>query len=65
MLFFLGIFVIALAVSYICTGKAYARLHGWVYRADDPIGYWCEVALCFVFGAGLIAYSLYKNWFSN
>jgi hypothetical protein len=60
-----GIGFIVLGVVYTCMGKAYARFHGWVYRADDPKGYWSEVALYFVLGAGFIAYSLYRNWFSN
>jgi hypothetical protein len=60
-----GIGLIVLAVVYTCMGKAYARFHGWVYRADDPKGYWSEVAAYFVLGAGFIAYFLYKNWFSN
>ena len=64
MLFF-GIGLIAFGVVYICMGKAYARFHGWVYRSDDPKGYWGEVALYFVLGAGLVAYSLFGNLFSR
>jgi hypothetical protein len=54
-----GIALIILGVVYTCMGRAYARFHGWVNRADDPKGYWSEVALYFVLGAGLIAYALY------
>jgi hypothetical protein len=64
-LLLVGIGFIAIGVVYTCMGKAYARFHGWVYRADNPKGYWFEVALYFVLGAGFIAYSLYQNWFSN
>jgi hypothetical protein len=64
MLFF-GSGLIVLGVVYICMGRAYARFHGWVSRADDPKGFWSEVALSLILGAGFIAYALYRNWFSN
>ena len=54
-----GILLIALGVFYTYTGKAYARLHGWIYRADDPKGYWLAVASYLVGGAVLVAYALY------
>jgi hypothetical protein len=60
-----GIFLIALAMFYTYTGKAYARFHGWVYRADDPKGYWLEVAVSYLLGLGLIGLFLYENSFSN
>ena len=47
------------------TGKAYARLHGWIYRADDPKGFWLEVAGSYLLGLALIALFLYENLFSN
>jgi hypothetical protein len=64
MLFF-GIGLIVFGVVYICMGRAYARFHGWIYRADDPKGFWCEVGLFFVLGAGFIASALYEILFSN
>jgi hypothetical protein len=60
-----GISLIAVAVLYTCTGKAYARFHGWVYRADDPKGYWLEVVGSYLLGLGLIGLWLYENSFSN
>ena len=54
-----GIALIVLGVVYTCMGRAYARFHGWVYRADDPKGYWRAVASYLVVGAVLIAYALY------
>jgi H+/Cl- antiporter ClcA len=49
-----GIALIVLGVVYTCMGRAYARFHGWVNRADDPKGYWRAVASYLVVGAGLI-----------
>lgn len=60
-----GILLIALGVFYTYTGKAYARLHGWIYRADDPKGFWLEVAGSYLLGLALIGLFLYENWFGN
>jgi hypothetical protein len=49
-----GIVLIALGALYTCTGKAYARFHGWIYRADDPKGFWLEVAGSYLLGIALI-----------
>jgi hypothetical protein len=49
-----GILLIALGVRYTYTGKAYARLHGWIYRADDPKGFWLEVVGSYLLGLALI-----------
>jgi hypothetical protein len=54
-----GIALIVIGAVYISMGKAYARFRGWVYRADDPKGYWLAVASYLVGGAVLIAYALY------
>jgi hypothetical protein len=54
-----GIALIVIGAVYTYMGRAYARFHGWVYRADDPKGYWTAVASYFVAGAVLIAYALY------
>ena len=64
MLFF-GVGLIVFGVVYVCMGRAYARFHGWIYRANDPKGYWREVALYFVLGAGFVVYALYEKLFSN
>ena len=49
-----GIVLIALGVLYTCTGKAYARFHGTIYRADDPKGFWLKVASSYLFGLAMI-----------
>ena len=64
-MFFFGAGLIVLGVVYIGIGKAYARYHGWIFRSTDLKGYWSEVTLYFVLGAGLIAYSIYGNPFSK
>ena len=64
-MFWAGTAFIVIGVVYICMGRAYDRFSGWASRADDPKGFWAAVASYFVVGAGLIAYSLYLNWFSN
>ncbi len=60
-LFFFGIVLILLSFFYICTGRAYARLHGWICRADDPKGFWFEVLLSCVLGFILIGLSFYEG----
>ena len=60
-----GIVLIALGVRYTCTGKAYARGHGTIYRADDPKGFWLEVAASYLLGLALIGLFLYENSFGN
>jgi hypothetical protein len=57
-LFVFGIFILLLAVIYTCTGKAWIRFHGWVYRAEEPKRYWIEVAMYYLFAAGFICYFL-------
>jgi uncharacterized membrane protein YfcA len=59
-----GIFLIVRGVVCTYTGKIYARFHGWVYRQEDPKGFWLEVALGYVLGLGLIGIFLY-DWVSN
>jgi hypothetical protein len=49
-----GVALIALGALYTCTGKAYARFHGYIYRADDPKGFWLEVASSYLLGLALI-----------
>jgi hypothetical protein len=54
-----GIALIVIGAVYTYMGRAYARFHGWVYRVDDPKGFWLAVASYLVGGAVLIAYALY------
>src|SRR6185437_3004564 len=50
----LGVISIAAAAIFTCTGKAWVRFNGWVYRAKEPKWFWWEVTLdcllglCFV-----------------
>ncbi len=39
------------AVVWTCTGKAWMRFHGWVYRAQEPKRFWLEVAMDYLIGA--------------
>jgi hypothetical protein len=60
-LLFPGLFMICLGLLYACIGKAYARFHGWVYRAKDPKEFWLEVAGYCLFGLILICLSFYER----
>jgi hypothetical protein len=53
-LFTFGMFLLLLAVVYTCTGKAWIRFHGRVYRADEPKRYWLEVVMYYLLGVGFI-----------
>lgn len=65
-LFTAGMFLLSLAVAYTYTGKAWIRMHGWVYRAEEPKRYWLEVAVYYLGAVFLIGLFLYKaHWFSN
>jgi len=59
-LLWFGIFLLFLGVVWTYTGKAWVRLHGWVYRAEEPNWFWWQVAQCWLCGVGLIGYFLYK-----
>jgi hypothetical protein len=60
-----GIGLIVYGLIYACMGKAYARFHGWVYRENDPKGFWGEVATYCILGAALVAYAIYESYFAN
>lgn len=38
------------AVFGMCTGKTWARFHGWVYRAEEPNDFWTLVAAYYLGG---------------
>jgi RsiW-degrading membrane proteinase PrsW (M82 family) len=40
-----GLIAFSAAVIWTCTGKAWIRFHGWVYRAREPKRFWWEVAM--------------------
>lgn len=54
-----GLISLSAAVVYTCRGKAWARFHGWVYRAEEPSDFWWAVAMYFLIGVFLIGYFLY------
>jgi hypothetical protein len=58
-----GVGLIVIGAVYTYTGKAYARFHGWISRADDPKGFWLEVGALYLFGLGLIGLFFYENSF--
>lgn len=55
-----GVISFCAAVVWTCTGKAWARFHGWVYRAEEPTDFWWAVAMYYLIGVFLIGYFLYK-----
>jgi hypothetical protein len=58
-----GVIFFSMAVVWTCTGKAWIRFHGWVYRAEEPKRFWLEVVTDYLIGFGLIGvfiYNLYR-----
>lgn len=55
----LGVISISAAAVFTCTGKAWVRVHGWVYRAKEPRWFWWEVALYYLVGVWFVGYFLY------
>jgi hypothetical protein len=55
----LGIISFSAAVVWTCTGKAWMRFHGWVYRAQEPKRFWWEVAIDCLTGVVFIGIFLY------
>jgi hypothetical protein len=56
----LGVLSISAAAVFTCTGKAWVRFHGWVYRAKEPGWFWWEVALDYLIGVCFVGYFLSK-----
>jgi hypothetical protein len=56
----LGIVSILAAVVFTCTGKAWVRFGGWVYRAEEPGWFWWEVVPYYVVGVWFVGDFLYK-----
>jgi len=46
-----GVFLLFMGVVFICTGKAYIRFQGWVYRSEEPKVFWWSVGANFLLGA--------------
>ena len=57
-----GVISFSAAVVWTYTGKAWARFHGWVYRAEEPTDFWGTVAMYYLIGVFLIGYFLYKAY---
>ena len=55
-----GVFLLFLAVSGTCTGKAWAYFGQVVYRDEEPKKFWSLVASYYLVGLGLIGHFLYK-----
>ena len=56
----LAIVFFSAAVVWTCTGKAWIRFHGWVYRAEEPNRFWLEVAAYFLGGVLFIGLFMYE-----
>lgn len=54
----LGIISFFAAVFWTCTGKVWARFHGWVYRTKEPRNFGWAVAMYYFIGIFLIGYFL-------
>jgi len=55
----LGGISLSAAVVWTCTGKAWVRFCGWVYRAEEPKRFWSEVATYYVGGIVFLGIFLY------
>lgn len=58
----LGLISLSAAVVWTCTGKAWIRFHGWVYRAEEPNRFWLEVTTYYLIGVvftGVFMYELH------
>ena len=57
-----GVISFSLGTVWTCTGRAWIRFHGWVYRAEEPTDFWFVVAMYYLIGVFLIGYFLYKAY---
>jgi len=55
-----GVILLFLAVLGTCTGEAWARFGGVVYRSKEPKQFWGLVATYYLGGVVLIGYFLYQ-----
>jgi hypothetical protein len=53
--FYLGLGSIAFGLLSIATGKTLVKYHGIVSRAEDPRGFWENIAVVFAIGVVFIA----------
>jgi hypothetical protein len=61
----LGVSAISAAAVFTCTGKAWVRFNGWVYRAKEPGWFWWQIALYLVVGVWFVGDFLYKVYGSS
>jgi hypothetical protein len=54
-----GVISFSLGTVWTCTGRAWTRYHGWVYRAERPTQYWLVVAVYYLGGVFFIGKFLY------
>lgn len=50
------------AVVWTCTGKAWIRFHGWVYRSENSKRYWLETAAYYLVAVFFFVIFLYKAY---
>ena len=55
-----GAALISAAVVFSYIGKVWVRFHGWVYRAERPVRFSCEVAAYCLGGILLIAVYFFR-----
>jgi hypothetical protein len=56
----LGLISFSAAMVWTCTGKAWIRFHGWVYRAEEPNRFWLEVVAYYLIAAVFIGVFLHR-----
>ena len=54
-----GVISFSLGTVWTCTGRAWIRFHGWVYRAEEPATYWIAIAVYYLGGVFFIGKFLY------
>ncbi len=54
----IGVIPFSAAAVFTFIGKVWVRSRGWVYRDEEPLTYWWNVALFFVIGVIFILVSL-------
>jgi len=45
---------VSAAAVFTCTGKAWNRFRGWIYRTKEPRRFWWEVSLYYFVGFGFV-----------
>jgi hypothetical protein len=58
----LAVISFSAAVVWTYIGKAWTRFYGWVYRAEEPTGFWWVVAVYFLGGVLFIGLFMYEAY---